>query len=124
MYCWCLRYQSGIFCFRLDGLHAQLISNLACDFLDPSIDGGRPAKKFRLNARRFLITAAERSKTSPEDVLDALEHNGCIGPGKYQELIPLVENIDENIVQMISGIEKEMEQIDNEGEKYIFVYIL
>ena len=105
-----------------DELHNELTTALVCDYLDEKVDNGRAAKRFRLEARRFLKTAYEQSHKDAIDVLDVLVSKGHIAPGRYDKLKELVKPIDERMVELIENTEKQMEHLkDDEGKIIIFI---
>ena len=91
-------------------------AKLACDYLDEAVDGGRSAKRFRMEARQFLTEPLEQSHETADRIMDSLERKGHMTPGKYEDLKELVKPIDVRMVKIIEDTEREMDVLDDDDK--------
>jgi hypothetical protein len=109
---------------KIKTLHNDLMSALALDYLDPSINNGYDHQRFLLNCRNHLKTPREQSIKSVIEVLDMFERKGIMSPENYNILKEVVKGVNQQIVDLIEETEgkilkiKEGPEKDNEKETH------
>lgn len=96
---------------KIRNLHNKLLSAVALDYLDKSINGGHDHRRFLLNCRKHLTTPREQSITNVTDVLDLFERKGIMSPGDYQILKDMVKDVNQQIVHLIEETEQSINRI-------------
>ncbi|XP_061184616.1 uncharacterized protein LOC133192635 [Saccostrea echinata] len=103
---------------KMKDLHINLISTIALDYLDPSINSGHDHQRFLLNCRRYLKTPREQSIRDVVKVLDCFEQKGLMSPGHYHVLKDVVKDVNVQIVELIEETEGKMGISGREGDSY------
>ncbi|XP_062603027.1 uncharacterized protein LOC134264761 [Saccostrea cucullata] len=101
---------------KMKELHINLISSIALDYLDPSVNSGYDHQRFLLNCRRYLKTPREQSIRDVVKVLDCFEQKGLMSPGNYKVLKDVVKDVNVQIVELIKDTERNMGISGCEGD--------
>ena len=98
---------------KIHALHKGLLfDTIAIDYLDPSIQNGLQAKKFRAKCRQYLKEPMKFNVEDVDKLLETLESKGFIGIGDYDTLREMTADIDVKIIQEIDRAEL---KIENQG---------
>ena len=96
-------------------LHNKLLTKVAVDFLGPSVNEGVNFEKFKGNVKSYFDNPRQRNLSHAQEYFKELEAKGELKPGKYDVLIELVEDIDNEIVELIDEAKRKIEKLDEGG---------